>query len=1131
MQNLPHLQGFNGSDIISTTEWGVKASSSRHTGLKMRQLVSGVVWILLLSCPAHLLAQYTSQQIGGFVRDPTGAIVPNAKVTVVNTGTGQARTSPVNESGYYVVPNISIGSYDVSAEAEGFKRYTRQNVMVTVGAKLDVDIQLEVGAVADSITVTADAAQVEASSGEVGRLVTGEQATKLQLNGRNFAQLLALLPGVSTTNRSSFDLFGGFGSNASAQNVNGGRNYTFSWNIDGADNKDNGGGGNNFVNINPDAIAEFKVLTTNYNAEYGQNAGAVINLALKSGTKEFHGTLYEFMRNDAFDAYAWNSRTKQKLRYNNFGWNLGGPITIPGKFNSDRDKLFFFGGMEWKRLRRGSPNFWNVPTMEARRGDFSAFPAAQQPRDPTTGQPFPNAIIPANRISRNGSRLVNLYPVPNFTGSGGNFTYFPPSPLDATQYIAKGDYLLNEKHTISVHYLRDLYYSLINTNQTVTYDRTIPGTNASAKWTWIKSPTSVNTFQVTVTGNVIRQDNFQPNPVFLSDYSRAGNGINYPQIYGNEPSIPSFSISGFNALNTTPRNWNNFNRIFQFKDDFSKLIGNHNLKFGTLVMRSRKNQDNQPSINGTFNFSPGHPLHSGNPLADALLGNFNTYVEASSGREGWFRFTQAEFYAQDNWKVTRRLTIDIGARYMLMQPQYAQLQNAVVFAPRFFDPANAQRVDPRTGQIIPNSGDPVNGLVVGGSKFPDYAASRIPNANDPLVQRLFRGLPKEISPWDFGTLGPRFGFAYDLTGRQNTVLRGGYGMVYERIQGNFVFGRVNNPPFIQEASLFSANIENPAGGTQRVFPSNVSSYDIDLEIPTVQNWSLGVQHKLFRNMLLDVAYVGSNGWDQYRQVNLNQLPVGTLTANRGVNVNALRPYSGYASINHNVTNAYFNYHSLQVQLRKQFSGGGLFNIAYTWSKAITDASGWNESPMDSYNGSLDRSRSSYDRRHIMVISYVYPIPFWREQNAWYKYALGGWDLSGITTLQTGLPLNIGIQGDVAGIGGGGQRPNLVGDPYEGESQERRFFNTAAFAVPAAGTFGNLGRWAINGPGMNNWDVSLQKIFAFGERYRLEFRGEVYNAPHHFNYFGVATTLGASNFGQVTSATDPRTLQLGLRFNF
>lgn len=1082
---------------------------------------------------AAALTQYTSQQISGVVRDSSGAVVVGAKVTAVQAGTGLTRTAATSDSGVYVIANIPIGDYEITIEHKGFKTYKRTGIVVSVNAKVGADVELAVGQVSESVTVSADAAQVETTSGEVGRLVTGEQATKMQLNGRNFAQLLALLPGVSTTNRSSFDLFGGFGSNMSSQSVNGGRTYTTSWNIDGADNKDNGGGGNNFVNINPDAIAEFKMMTSNYSAEYGQNAGAVVNLALKSGTKDFHGALYEFVRNDTFDAYAFKATAKQKLRFNNFGGNIGGPIYWPGKFNADKSKLFFFFGAEYKRLRQGSPSFWNVPLPEQRAGNFSALPVAQQPKDVANNNtPFPGGIIPPSRFSKNGKALVDMYPLPNYSGSGGNFTFYPPAPLDSDQYVVKGDYYLNSKNQIAVHWLHDNYTSLQNTGNKATFVRTIPGLNSSAKWTLIGSATAVNTFQFTYTGNVIRQGNFQPNPIFGSSYQRSDLGITYPMIYGNETAVPNLSISGFNALNTTPRNWNNFNRIFQWKDDFSKIVGSHNMKFGMLAMRSRKNQDNQPAINGSVNFSPGHTLHSGNPLADALLGNFNSYTEASAGREGWFRFSQFEFYAQDNWRVNSRLTVDFGLRYMIMQPQYAALQNAVVFDRRFYDPAKAPVVQPSNGLLVPGTGDPTNGLAVGGSEYPESFKIRFPDYNKPIYQSVLRGLPKEITPWANNLFGPRLGFAFDVTGKQATVVRGGYGILYERIQGNFVFGRVNNPPFIQESQVFTANIEAPAGGTARPAPSALSSYDPNVKVPTVNNYSLGVQHKLTSSMLLDVAFVGSGGWNQYRQVNLNQLRLGAIQSRPGVNTNALRPYAGYANISHNITGSNFNYNSLQVQWRMQMRDNGLLNIAYTWSKAITDASDWNEAATDSYNYKMDRGLASYDRRQIFIFSYIYPLPFWKQQDAWYKVAFGGWQLSGVTTLQSGRPLNIGIQGDRAGIGQGGQRPDVVGEVFsQGTKTADRWFDRAAFAVPAAATFGNLGRNAVLGPGANNWDVSLQKIFRIKERMSFDFRAEFYNAPHHFSYFGVSTTVGAANFGQVVSANDPRTLQFGLRFSF
>ncbi len=446
----------------------------------------------LLFAPMLVWCQtVTSQEISGVVDDATGSVVPNALVSVSNPETGFTRTSVTNENGYYLVSSLPIGTYSVAAEAKGFKKYTTTGVVLNVNAKLSVNIKLEVGNVTDSVTVAADAAQVETATGEVGRLVTGEQATNIQLNGRNFPQLLQLLPGVSTTFSSGFGLFGGYGVNNSGQSINGSRTDTFSWNVDGADNKDNGGGGNNFVNINPDAIAEFKVLTTNYSAEYGYSAGAVVNIAIRSGTKEFHGGAYEYLRNDDIQARAFNATAKPELRYNNFGVNIGGPIFIPKKFNTSKDKLFFFFGTDFKRLRQGAINTWTVPLPAQIGGDFSSLASSKWPKDPSTGAVFPDGIIPKSQFSANSDRLLQNYPAPNFNGSGGNFVFPTVSPLSTNQYILKGDYNLDSKNQISVHWMRDYYSSLQNLTNLALYERHIPGTNMSAHWTHVANATTV----------------------------------------------------------------------------------------------------------------------------------------------------------------------------------------------------------------------------------------------------------------------------------------------------------------------------------------------------------------------------------------------------------------------------------------------------------------------------------------------------------------------------------------------------------------------------------------------------------------------------------------------------------------
>lgn len=1081
--------------------------------------------LLLLFSVATVGAQDASQQISGFVKDSSGAALAGATVTITQTAKRLERSTTTSDTGYFVIVNIPIGAYDVSVEMSGFKKFVQTGLEVTVGSKPAVDATLEVGGVEDVVTVTSDVANVESSNGEVGRLITGEQIGNLQLNGRNFTQLLALVPGVSTTYRSPTDLLGGFGSNQGTLNVNGGRRGAQSWNIDGADNKDNGGSGNNFVNINPDALAEFKVLTSNYSAEFGQSSGAVVNMVLKSGTQDFHGTAYEYLRNDALDARAYNTLVKQKLRYNNFGGSVGGPVYIPGKFNADKTKLFFFFSTDIKRLRQGAPTLWNVPTLAQRNGDFSALPPAQWPVDPATGRAFPNGVIPASRISPNAKRLIDNYPAPNFGGSGGNYQFTPTNPIDVDQYIVKVDYVKSQKHQIAGHYARDQFYALQNTTNLMTFDRSIPGENSSLKWTWIVNPTVVNTAQFVASGNSILQTNFTPNPLLADDTTRAGNGVTYPRIFGASDFIPSINIGGFTGLGVRPIEFSNFNTVFQLKDDLSKIVRTHSLKFGALLMRSRKNQDNQPAINGTFNFDS---------LPLALLGNFNNYNEAGRGREGWFRFSQFEFYGLDNWKINRRLSAEFGVRYYVFGPQYSALNNATIFVPRLYNPAAAPQINASTGQLIAGTGDPVNGLALAGDSIPEAGQERIPNVNSPTIRSLFKGLPEKFLD-NSHVFGPRVSFALDLLGDETTVVRGGYGMTYERIQGNYIFGAINNPPFVQDATVFGGNVENPTGGAQRVLPQNVNtSFAENLEIPTVQNFSLGIQRKISGDTIAEVSYVGSNGYHQTRSLRLNQLRVGTLQANPGVNANALRPYRGYADIIQLDAGSTFNYHSMQALFRKTFRGGGLVNLAYTWSKSIADVSDFNTIPVDSYNPTIDRGLATYDRPHIFVASYVYPLPFWLNGDRWYKKALGGWTFSGVTTAQSGRPLNITVNGDPAGIGTpGNQRPNLIGNPHlpADERTASRWFNTAAFAVPAAGTLGNLGFDALRGPGSQNWDMSFHKSFPIKERLQTEFRFEVFNVFNHLNYFNVGTTVGAANFGQVTQAADPRILQLAIRFEF
>ncbi len=1097
--------------------------------------IYGILLFLFLSEAQSSL----NQSISGHVQDSTGAAHPRVTITVLNQNTGLSRTTRTNDGGNYVVTDLPTGAYQITAEASGFKTEIVRDNQLNTNVSIAVDVMLQVGNVSETVSVRADAMVVETSSGELGYTVTGEQASELQLNGRNFPELLSLVPGVSPTYQSSFGLFGGYGVTNNAQSVNGGRGDTITWNLNGADNKDNGGGGNNFVNINPDALSEFRISTSNYNAESGTSSGAVVNLSLRSGTKDLHGKLYEYFRNDALDARPFNAITKPELRWNNFGWNLGGPVLLPFGWNRNHDKLFFFVGQDVKRLRTGVATTWTVPSQQNLHGDFSNLAPANWPKDPDTKVVYPDGILPASVQNPNSVKLLHLYPAPNFGGAGGNFVFNETQPLDTNEYILKFDYNMNERNQINVHYVHDYYTSLQNLTNLIQYWRDVPGLNSSVQWNKVVTPSLINVAQFTYTGNVIVEKKHRvPNPVFLTDFTRAGLGLNLPTIYDASPDIPQVAVSGYTTLSVTPLNFDNFNRIFDWKDTLTKIAGNQTIKTGVLIMRSRKNQDSDPAINGQFNFNATRSPSSGNAVADGLMGNFYQYTEASSIRQGWYRFWQVEPFIQDDWKVSRRLVLNIGLRWSYMQPQYSQLNNTVQFLPQFFDRSKAAVIDPKNGTVI-RAPNPLNGLVLTGPGFPDSAKGRVEQYGDPATRALFRDLPLGGANTRWGNWAPRLGFAYDLTGRQSTVLRGGYGIAYERIQGNFIFGGVNNPPFIHQVTVLNGNVDNPAGAVASAAPvQNINnSHYLDMKNPRTMTWSLGIQQKIRRDMMLSVTYVGSTAANLSYQDDINQLPVGTLTRNPGVNTNYLRPYSGYGNIYEFNTGANFVYNSLQSQFRKQFTGAGIINVAFTWSKARTDANGYSYTPMDSYNLRGDWGRSNYNRERILVLSYVYPIPLWRrDRTVWYKKAFGGWQLSGITQIMTGLPLNPTIAPDRAGTGSGNQRPDLVGNPYSGPGVGgRQYLNPAAFALPAPGTFGNLGSFAIIGPSWNTWNASVTKSFPILEQRRLDFRAEFFNFPNHLSYFGVnagsINTTPPANFGQVSSATDPRILQFSLRFSF
>lgn len=1070
-----------------------------------------------------------SQQITGTVTDATGAAIPNAEVTAVNKATGLSRTVKSNGDGLYNVLNLPVGAYDITVTLTGFKKTVITDVAVDVGAKPAVPIELQVGSSGDSVEVRAETVMIQTNTAELGGLVTSTEATQIQLNGRNYIQLLTLQPGVSQTVRSGFDIFGTYGVNGNSQSVNGIRTDSANFFIDGVDNKDNGGGGNNFVNISPDSLQQFRNVASGYDASYGGTSGATVSVAIKSGGHDFHGNAYEYLRNSAVQAFPYRPlgavARKAPLRYNDFGWTLGGPIWIPGVFNRNRDKLFFFAGQEFKRLRASTVSTAAVTT------------------------PTQLATALAGPTTATGRALAATL----LTDPSGQLTYFSLNNNNQSEYLVKVDYNINEKNTISGHFVHDNVLNVGNPTNYVIYDRTIPGLTSSLQWTHTFNAKMVNTAVGSYSGNIINEGgNIRPNPQFGNKaILRSDYGLNYATLYNASNIIPQITVSGFNIPGVSPRQFDNSQRIYALKDDLSIVLGNHSLKTGGYFWRARKNQTAPPQLNGAFTFSPASSTGlttqqiQAVSLQNLVAGNFSAYTEGSSTPQVQARFPQFEAYVQDDWTASRKLTLNLGLRWQLMPPISSWANNFAFFDPSLYDPTKADTISPTTGLITNRTAAPYNGLVLPGSGFSDKAKQIVAPSvyNNPAVLALFRGKPGGIVQTVYNTFAPRVGFAYDVTGTQSMVLRGGYGMSYERVEGNYLYNAVSQIPFVAVASLSSAGNADGLGaiGINNSAPQNITnSADPNLAPPRIHNYSLGIQQRLTGNTIFEIGYVGSRSSNLTYRKNLNQGAAGTIQANPGVAVNALRPYKGYGEIYQYTNGAISNYNSLQTRLQTRFRQGGLITLSYTWNKALTDGSSFDYQPQNSFDIHADYGPASYTQPKIFVASYVYPLPFWISQDTWYKKVLGGWQLSGLTRIANGLPINITLPSSAATAAGTGNlvgtnsvavRPNsVIGiSPYL--RQGKQYLTAAAFSTPAPGTYGNLKYDDIKGPLYNNWDAALQKNIKIYEQVGAEFRAEMFNVPNHLSFFGVAGQLGSSNFGQVTSATDPRTMEFVVRVKF
>ncbi len=1133
--------------------------------------MSRIVFLCLFFLAFAVLASAQEATIVGTVTDQSGASVPGVQIAVTNSDTGQVRNTLSNDTGQYVVPSLPIGKYSVKAEASGFKT-SEQDIVLNVGDRARVDVALQVGATKESVTVEALATRVQADSGEVSEVITGNQVVNLSMNGRNLYELATLIPGAS----SALPAFNGpsaQGSNAIIS-FNGQRPDHNLFMVDGGEDYDRGSGGKFGIMPSLDAVAEFRTLTSNYSADYGLSSGATLSMVFKSGTKDFHGGMWEFFRNDALDANNFftnaSGGTTAELRYNVYGFNLGGPVILP-HYNKDRNKTFFFYNQEWRKMVQGGIFNAQTPSAAMRDGVFPytiTVPTASQ-LNPTElarftslglvpGQPFPNNTIPSSLISPLSQAFLAtgaLNAQNSGTASSPTFIGGNNTPTNVGEQIVRIDQQFSDKFWIFGHWVSeqlaqgegtplwsgDSYPSINSVFNNPTYSAVLHATYAI-------SPTLVNEVAFNYNGNKI-------NNTIGGIYQRPS-GFDPPTLFGAnvENRLPAITFQGtginssFSTGNASP--WNNSFNDYQFREDLSWSKGRHNFKMGVQYMRALKAQQLFGYTNGNYTFNG---TYTGAGFADFLLGYASGYNETAVQDSGHWADNSVAGYFQDNWRVDNRLTLNLGMRWEGIPHTYEQNNRMSNFYPNLYNPADAGIVDPATGIIAANS----PGLTPGKG-----ALSNSELYTNGIGITGSNGAPRDIVNNHWNNWAPRLGFAFDPSGNGRTVIRGGFGIMYERVQGNDVYNMGPNVPFSEAPTLSNVYLANPAvsvltgaAAVAPILPPGITGeLQTDYKNPTSYQWSLGMQREVWHGAVVEASYVGNVGRHENAAVDINSPlpnnPLGPEVVAGSLNINAIRPYPGFGSILMYENAGNSKYNALQTQLRMQATKGLTLQVAYTYSKAYDEtngsANGGNGGDLTTasnpYNLHYDYGTSTYDRPNVFIADYVYNLPFFGNTgNKALKTTLGGWVLSGIITAESGLPFDVTISGNTLGMSNYTNRPNEVGSLSYPDTVAQ-WFNTGAFSYPTSTCatslcgFGTAPKNAIRGPSRFNLDASLFKDFSGikwwnAEGATLEFRAETFNTLNHTQFQSINTTYGSGQFGQITSAYDPRVIQLALKFMF
>ncbi|MFB3825342.1 MAG: carboxypeptidase regulatory-like domain-containing protein [Bryobacteraceae bacterium] len=1139
--------------------------------------MSRIITFFLL-CAAAAWGQSISGSILGTVADPGDLAVVAAKVTLTHTATGVARVAETNAQGDFAFETLQPGEYALRVEAPGFKTLHKTAIQLSAAERLPVGrLRLEVGAVVESIEVRSEGAVVQTASAERAGSITSVQVDQIAIKGRNVMELLQLLPGV--VNNANNDVI----ARNWNLNVNGNRQNTTSVTFDGMALNAIGNNNNSVLMISQDAVAEVKTLLSNYQAEYGRMSGANVQIVSKSGTRNFHGGGSYYKRHEQFNANNYfNNQVgarKPRYRYNTFSYNIGGPVYIPEKFNKSREKIFFFWNQEFWPLRSGTAlQRITVPTDLEVAGDFSQSVDLNNKliaiKDPNTGSPFPGNVIPKSRLNSSGVALLGVFPSPNFFDRGisaGRYNYIYQGENNEPKQTTtlKLDFNANPKNLITVNYSahkdsnqgpfvgHSINWGVLNDK------RTFDGRGVIGSFKRIFSPTLINelnagyidrpereivsdgisALQKDKVGFKVGQFNPKANPLNVLPAVTFG-GVNAPAVIGWDGRFPLYTN----------------HKTLTVNDNLTKTFSTHTMKVGfyyDFIFRGASDNTIIPFGRFAFGRDVNNPLDTNYAYSNAALGVFSSYTETSDRPFAEWRLSNIEWFAQDSWKVTRRLTLDYGMRFMLVAPIWEKENRISGFLPSAWNASKAvQLIQPRMvggkrvgvhpvtgevypvsaiGYVAPNTGDPANGMV------------------SPMTDS---SLPRGLVNHRGVQYAPRFGFAWDVAGDGKTAVRGGFGMFYNRqnldaqiLQHAFL------PPLVANPEVTNGTLDTflTAGGLSST--QNVQGVDIIGKIPTVYNWSLTVQRDIGFATVVDVAYVGSGGRHLMWQRDLNPIPLGANfqknnidpTTNRAYPKQFLVGYTGYNDLLYREWAASSNYHSLQVTANRRFARGLQFGAAWTWSKAMDYNSGDQNTvsallPVRVWN----YGRSDYDRTHMLKLNWLWDIPGVRGANVVVDRIVNHWQLSGIASFVSGNPMSVGYGTttavDVTGTPTQGARIYVTGNPVLPKSERTfdRYFNTEVFRMPAVGTFGNAARTIIRGPGTNNWDIALFKNVPLKESLRLQFRCETYNTFNHTQFSGVDTTARFdpatgeqvnARFGELTGARPARIMQMSLRLLF